>query len=227
MAIGRMGSCGAALLLGAALLASYASAAAAEERGAEGVEVPESAEVEPKAWEFSLTAFGYRGADEPAYGYLTFMADRDRLHLEARYGYEDRNTASLWAGMNFEVGECWKLSATPMIGGVFGETQGVAAGYELTLAWKRFELYTEGEYLYDLDVEADSYFYSWSELSFAPCERWRVGLVAQRTKAYETDLDIQRGFLVGLSLESVELTAYVLNLGFDTPIFALSFSVEF
>jgi len=225
MAIGRIGSRGAALLLGVAALASYAPAARAED--AVGVSVPESVEVEPKAWAFSLTAFGYRGADEPAYGYATFMADRDRLHLEARYGYEDRRTASLWAGMNFEVGDALKLSATPMVGGVFGETQGVAAGYELTLAYKRFELYTEGEYLHDLNVEQDSYFYSWSELSYEPCDRWRVGLVAQRTKAYGTDLDIQRGFLVGLSLDSVELTAYVLNLGFDTPIFALSISFEF
>jgi hypothetical protein len=225
MAIGRTGSRGVALLLGAALLAAFASGARAED--AEGVSVPESVEVAPKAWTFSLTAFGYGGADEPAYGYATFTADRDRLHLEARYGYEDRHTASLWAGMNFEVGDALKLSATPMVGGVFGDTQGVAAGYELTLAWKRFELYTEGEYLYDLDVESDSYFYSWSELSFSPCERWRVGLVAQRTKAYQTDLDIQRGFLVGLTLDSVELTAYVLNLGFDTPIFALSISFEF
>jgi hypothetical protein len=33
----------------------------------------------------------------------------------------------------------------------------------------------------------------------------------QRTKAYETEFDIQRGILLGVSFERLELTAYVLN----------------
>jgi len=48
-----------------------------------------------------------------------------------------------------------------------------------------------------------------SELSYSPVEWFRVALVVQRTQAYRTDLDIQRGFLVGFSCEKVNFTAYI------------------
>jgi hypothetical protein len=108
--------------LALALLAAAAPTARAEEAGAptpgaSAVEVPESAEVAPRAWEFNVTGFAYHGNGESAYGYATVMADRDRLHLEARWAYEDRETASLWVGMNFEVGTSLVLEATPIVGG--------------------------------------------------------------------------------------------------------------
>jgi len=114
-----------------------------------------------------------------------------------------------------------------MIGGVFGELNGVAPGYEATLSWWKLELYTEGEYLIEVDDRSDNFFYTWSELSLSPLDWFRFGLVVQRTKAYETDLDFQRGFLAGLSYEPVDFTAYVLNLGWDTPTVVLSLGFEF
>jgi hypothetical protein len=45
----------------------------------------------------------------------------------------------------------------------------------------------------------------------APSGKWRAGLVAQRTKIYETGRDLQRGLLVGFSLERLSVTGYVLN----------------
>jgi hypothetical protein len=35
----------------------------------------------------------------------TVAADRDWLHVEARFNYEDRDTGSVWLGYNFTVGE--------------------------------------------------------------------------------------------------------------------------
>ena len=46
----------------------------------------------------------------------------------------------------------------------------------------------------------------------------RVGLVAQRTRAFQTSLDVPRGFLVGVSGKQWEFTIYVFNAGFtDLP----------
>jgi hypothetical protein len=65
------------------------------------------------------------------------------------------------------------------------------------------------------------------ELSYSPREWWRAGLVAQRTKAYSTSLDIQRGLLFGVSGKNTDLTAYVFNAGWTDPTVVLSLGFKF
>jgi hypothetical protein len=50
-----------------------------------------------------------------------------------RYNYENLRTGSLWAGCNFSWGKTWQFAVTPMIGGVFGRTNGIAPGCEASL----------------------------------------------------------------------------------------------
>jgi hypothetical protein len=49
----------------------------------------------------------------------------------------------------------------------------------------------------------------------------------QRTQAYKTDLDVQRGLLVGFTYVMLDFTAYVFNLGWDSPTIVLSSAVKF
>jgi hypothetical protein len=51
--------------------------------------------------------------------------------------------------------------------------------------------------------------------------------VAQRTKAYHTSLDTQRGFLVGISHKKLDFTTYVFNAGWTTPTVVLEAAVKF
>jgi hypothetical protein len=180
-------------------------------------------EAQPK-WEFSATAFTYVVPDDDDYIQPTFTVDRDWLHLEARYNYEAEDTASLWAGYNLSGGEELTWELTPMAGYVFGDREGVAPGYKGSLGWRRLELYSEGEYLYDTEDSDGSYFYNWCELTFAPADWCRFGIVSQHTQAYNTERDIQRGFLAGVSLDRFDLTAYVFNPDKDA---AWVFSVGF
>jgi len=180
-----------------------------------------------KPWAFSASAYAYFVPDSRNYVQPTFTADRRWLHLEARYNYEGMDTGSAWVGYNFHVGEKLSLDFTPMLGGVFGRTNGIAPGYRGTLGWWKLELYSEGEYVYDTGDRSASFFYSWSELSLSPVEWFRFGLVAQRTRAYESDLDVQRGFLVGFSCEPVDLTAYVFNPDKDEPTVVVAAVVNF
>lgn len=53
---------------------------------------------------------------------------------------EGRSTGSVWLGYNFSVGQTVSLEFTPMIGGVFGNTSGLAPGYRASLGWRRIEL---------------------------------------------------------------------------------------
>ena len=177
-------------------------------------------------WSFSISASTYIVPDSRDYVQPTITADRGWLHLEARYNYEAPDTGSAWIGYNFSVGDTVKFEFTPMLGGVFGDTTGIAPGYEATLSWWKIELSTEGEYLFDTRGSSDNFFYTWSELSLAPTDWFRFGGVVQRTKLYDTSFDIQRGFLVGFSYKRVDLTTYVFNPGNDATI-VVAVSVNF
>lgn len=178
-------------------------------------------------WSFGATAFGYFVPDDQDYGAATFTADRQKLHLEARYNYEDLDTGSVWVGYNFSVGETWVFDAVPMLGGVFGQTTGIAPGWELTLSHGRFEVYSESEVVFDLEDVSDNFYYNWSELTFSPVESIRFGLVVQRTKAYQTDLDVQRGILLGATAGRFDVCGYIFNLGWEDPTVVISAGVSF
>jgi hypothetical protein len=50
-----------------------------------------------------------------------------------------------------------------MIGGVFGNTTGVAPGYQASLTYKKISLSSSGEYVFDTKDRNGSFFYSWPE----------------------------------------------------------------
>jgi hypothetical protein len=180
-----------------------------------------------KPWSFSAAAAIYILPDDADYVQPAITADRGGLHLEGRFNYEDRDTASAWIGYNFSVGEAVTLDFTPMVGAVFGNTGGIAPGYRGSLAWGALQLYSETEFVIDSGDSADSFLYTWSELEVAPVEWLRFGLVAQRTKVYQTEFDIQRGFFAGLSVGRADVTAYVFNPDAERPTVVVTVGVGF
>ena len=180
-----------------------------------------------KQWSFSGSASTYVVPDDRDYVQPTLTADRGRLHLETRFNYEALDTASAWLGVNFSGGDKLAWELTPMLGGVFGDTTGIAPGYKGSVAWSKLELYSEGEYFFDTGTTADSFFYNWSELTLAPVEWFRFGLVTQRTRVYKTDREIQRGLLAGFSFKQLTLTGYVFNPDENKPTFVLGVALTF
>lgn len=175
-----------------------------------------------KDWSFYASAFGYVIPDDDSYVSPVLTADRGKLHLEARYNYEDLRTGSFWIGRNFSVGRKVTLEIAPMIGSVFGRSNGIAPGVTGALRFGRFTLDSQSEYLFEVH-RANRFSYVWSEFSYAPSDWFRAGVVAQRTRAYQTELDVQRGILAGISRNRWDFTVYVLNLGWTevTTVFAL------
>jgi len=186
-----------------------------------------SADAATHPWSFSFSTYGYIVPHDRSYASPTFTADHERLHLEARYNYENQETGSLWIGYNLSVGDKLVLEATPMIGGVFGNTTGIAPGYRVSLTYKRFELSSEGEYVFDTKDRTGSFFYNWNELTYSPVDWFRAGLVSQRTRAYHTGLDVQRGMLVGFSYRKVNFTTYIFNAGWTDPTVVLAVGFKF
>lgn len=188
---------------------------------------PPAAEDSAPTWSYSASAYWYVLPDEANYGQATMTTDHGWVHLEGRYNYEDHHTGSAWFGYNASGGDTLAWEVTPMIGGVFGATDGIAPGYKGSLSWRKFELYSEGEYVFDLAQSSDSFFYNWSELTIAPVEWLRAGMVTQRTRVYNTDREIQRGFLVGVSHGALSVTTYVFNPDDSKPIVVLGATVTF
>jgi hypothetical protein len=183
-------------------------------------------EADAPAWSFSFSASTYVVPDFQEYVQPTFSADRGWLHLETRFNYENLETGSVWAGYNFSGGKKVEWEFTPMLGGVFGDTTGVAPGYRFSLTYWKLEFSSEGEWVFDLRNSDGSFFYNWSELSVSPVDWFRFGLVGQRTRAYRSEVEIQRGLLVGFAYKKIDFTTYVFNLdqGKTTWIFAVGMS---
>jgi hypothetical protein len=184
-------------------------------------------ETEKSAWSIAASLSGYAVPDDSDFLSPLFTADRDWLHLEARYNYENLDTASVWLGYNFSFGEKWVLDFTPMIGGVFGETEGVAPGWRLALSRGPLEFTSEAEFVFDSEDSSEDFFYAWSELTWSFTDWLWAGLALQRTRTYETDLDVQRGILVGFTIRDVDITTYVFNWGWDDPLLVFSLGFHF
>jgi hypothetical protein len=188
---------------------------------------PTAAAATTNQWAFTANAYFYLVPNSRDYVDPVLTADRDWLHLEARYNYEALETGSLWVGYNFSFGQKLTLDFTPMLGGVFGNLTGVAPGYELNLSWWKLTLSTQGEYVFDTGSRTGDFFYTWTELSYAPVKWFRAGFVIQRTKLYHTDFDLQRGFLVGFNYKQLDFTTYVLNLGWTDPTLVFAVGISF
>jgi len=179
-----------------------------------------------KKWEF--------GADLNLYFYSddfvvlpVFRADRNKLHLEARYNYEDMETFSGWIGYNIKGGNEFEYFITPMIGGVAGNTNGFAPGLEFTFGYKGFELYNESEYLFDLNSNIYNFSYTWTDFSYSLTDWLWLGVSGQSTKIYQEDLLFEGGILLGGGYKNFELTGYLYNPGAGNRFALLTLSANF
>jgi len=176
-------------------------------------------------WEFSAEADLYF---TDSFIFLPiFSANREKLHLEARYNYEDLKTFSGWIGYNFYGGEEFEYFITPMVGAAVGRTDGIAPGLEFTLGYAGFELYSESEYLLDFASSEYNFFYSWTDLTYSPTDWLWFGISGQRTKLYQTDVEIDRGLIIGGSYKQVQITGYLYNPFTDDIFFMLALTTDF
>jgi len=177
-------------------------------------------------WALSAAAYTFLVPDHGDYVQPVIAADRGVLHLEARYNYEALLTSSIWIGYNFSGGERLSWAITPMLGAVIGNTNGLAPGYEGTLGYWKVALDSESEYVFDFSDPSAGFFYNWSELALSPLEWFRLGLVVQRTRAYKTDRELQRGLLFGVSNELAGVTTYLFNPGDNDAVWVVALELN-
>jgi hypothetical protein len=181
---------------------------------------------ENSEWEFSADGYSYFFTDDFLF-LPVIRADKDKLHFEARYNYENTETFSGWFGYNINGGNKIDYSITPMVGIIAGNTNGIAPGLEATIGIGKFEFYTEAEYVFDFESSDDNYFYNWADLSFTLKDWLWFGLSGQRIRSYNSELEYQRGILVGGGGEKWELNGYAFNIDTDDPFYVLGVSFFF
>jgi hypothetical protein len=206
-----------------ATLLGACAAAGAQEAAKPAAAAPET---EPK-WEFGITAFPTDVRGGPNYTSGTFTADRGPLRFEARVNYEGVGVRSAFVGWTFSGGEEVTWEIRPLIGGTWGDMKALVPALEASVAYKRVDFYIEAEYVHPKDDKQSSYLYAWSELGFKPTEWLRVGLAAQRTRAYGGDRDIQRGPFAQVSFGHFTVGGFWFNPGSDDQVFVASIGVAF
>lgn len=177
------------------------------------------------AWSFDASLWGYIVPEDDDYLQPTVIANHHWLHLEGRYNYEAPQTGSAWFGYNLSTGNKVTLELTPMAGVVIGGVTGAAPGYELTVGWWKLEFASEGEYVFDFGDSENNFFYNWSQLGISPVDWLQLGISIQRTRAYQTERDIQRGFFGSITWKELYFSGFVFNPD-DSPtvILAVGFS---
>jgi len=214
-----------ALRIAGALLAALAAGGAFAQETAPGGR--RAAPPEKPGWEFALTAYPtqVRSGDDTTSAIAA--ADRGPLHLEARYGYEMKDSRSVFAGWTFSGGEAVKWELTPLVGGAWGPLRAFVPGLEASLAWGRLDFYTEVEFVRDRNDGSASYNYAWSELGFKALEWLRIGAVGQRTRAYGGEREFQRGPFLQVTHKAFTLGAYWFNPGSNEQVAIISMGVAF
>ena len=180
-----------------------------------------------RPWTFEVSAWAYFPGESRDYLNLNLSADRGPLHFEGRYNYEAVDSGSLWAGWTFGAEGDLTVAVTPIVGVVFGSVAGVAPGYNLSVGWQALSLFSSGEYVFSTNGAEDSFFFNWSELTVAPVPWLRLGIAAQRTRAYASERDLQRGLIVGISFRRLKGTVYVLNPDLAKPTVIVAAAVPF
>lgn len=179
------------------------------------------------AWKFSAWAEMFILPGEEDFFNPTFYARHKNLHLEGRYNYEDRNTASFWAGRRFPFGEGVKFVLVPMAAVVVGNTNGLAPGLEGEIMYRKFDFYAESEYVFDLESKEGNFFYMYSELAIRPIKPLRTGLIAQRTKLFETKFEVNRGLFAEYYFGRFRIGLFYFNPFSSANFWIPSFSVDF
>lgn len=200
------------------LLLALPGAAAGQEPAGEAV---------PPRWAYDVSLSWYFLHDGSNYGQPLATADQGPVHLETRYNYEARRTASFFVGWNLAFGDTVTFTLTPIAGCMVGDAGGPILGLELSLEWGPLAWSSQGEWVTDLVGGTGGYLYAWSELAVSPWEWLRLGVAAQRTRVFHTPREVIFGPLVGVSVWKLELSAYWFQPGGMAQTFVTTVAVSF
>jgi hypothetical protein len=211
----------------AVTIAALAAALASTAVSAEEANGRRAASPEKPSWEFALTAYptDVRGGDNYTSG--IGVADRGPLHLEARYNYESVGARSAFVGWTFSGGDTIKWEVTPLLGGAWGTVHAFVPAVEASVSWREFDFYSRSRVRARPARAGRQLLLRLERAGLSAGEWLRFGLVAQRTRAYGGERDIQRGPFAQLTWRRVTLGGFWFNPGSKDQVFIAALGVAF
>jgi hypothetical protein len=137
--------------------------------------------------------------------------NKEGWYAEARYNYEDINTASVYMGKSFSGGHDLSFTITPMAGIIFGKYNGAALASNCDLNYKK--IFFSGQLQYTLSKigKSDNYFYQWLETGIQ-CTKWFfAGITVQQTKLYQQKMITMPGLMFGFQKKNITVPVYFFN----------------
>jgi hypothetical protein len=142
-------------------------------------------------------------------------------YLEARFNYEDLRTFSLYFGKSFYAGKRSTFEITPMIGAVAGNLNGISPGLNVALDHLRFSTYTQTQYTFDLRNSDNSFYWDWTNFSYAVYKNFGIGGSVQVYLPRMGDVSVATGPLVNFKFKHLLLEAFSYDFWKDHPVWAL------
>jgi len=127
---------------------------------------------------------------------------------ELRYNYEDVETVSMHFGKKFGFKEMSALEITPVVGIVLGNLNGGSAGSVIEVNLNKFCFFSEPQYVFSFHEQADSYIYSWTEVSYEVFSFLYAGIALQQTKSYSLPNVFEPGVMAGFSIKNFDIPIY-------------------
>ncbi|MBV9963375.1 MAG: hypothetical protein JO072_14110 [Parafilimonas sp.] len=146
-----------------------------------------------KSWTGFVEADYYFIPADEIHPTITASVDHKALHLEARYNYEDFNTASFHVGYSWQKDGDFSVTATATGGIAVGLSNGILPGFECSADYSKLSFYSENEYMFAFNGKENNFFYSWTQLSASIFKNVSVGVSAETLKLYKTKFDVQKG----------------------------------
>lgn len=127
---------------------------------------------------------------------------------ELRYNYEDVQTVSMHLGKKMGFKKIPALEVTPVFGVVLGKLNGGSAGTVIEVNVDKFCFFSEPQYVCSFQQEADSYIYSWTEVSYEVFSFLYAGIALQQTKPYSLPNVFEPGLMAGISIKNFDIPIY-------------------
>jgi len=128
---------------------------------------------------------------------------------EFRNGYEADKASSLNIGKSFKLNsKKGFISLGPTFGFVGGSIQGVSIDMNINMEQKSLFATSRFQYFASTNNKCDNFFYSWSEIGLSISPWFYTGLSFQSNFPNDESIDLNKGFLFGLSFGSFDIPIY-------------------
>jgi hypothetical protein len=97
----------------------------------------------------------------------------------------------------------------------------------MEIAYKKFDFYSENEYVFDFSSKQNNFFYTYSELAIRPIKPLRTGFITQRTRVFETPRELESGIFAEYYFGRFRTGVFYFSPFSSDNFWIASFSVDF